>query len=126
MYAIGMPDPVLWGVMAALLVYIPYLGPLVGIVVVTFVALLTLELKMALLAPLLYLGIEILQGQFLTPLILGARFEMNPVAIFVWLILWGAIWGVIGAIMAVPLLTILKILCDRIEPLKPVSEFLSD
>lgn len=126
MYLIGMPDPLLWGVMAALLIYVPYLGPLVGISIVTIVALFTLDLKMAVLAPAIYLSIEVLQGQFLTPMILGARFAMNPVAIFVWLILWTAIWGVVGAVMAVPLLTILKILSDRIEALRPVSEFLSD
>ncbi len=126
MYLIGMPDPMLWGVMAAFLVYVPYLGPLVGISIVTAVALFTLELKLALLAPAIYLGVEILQGQFLTPMILGARFKMNPVAIFAWLILWGAIWGVIGAIMAVPLLAIFKILCGRIQRLKPLSEFLSE
>jgi predicted PurR-regulated permease PerM len=126
MYLIGMPDPVLWGVMAALLIYVPYLGPLVGISIVSVVALVTLDLKMALLAPVIYFSVETLQGQFLTPMILGARFAMNPVAIFVWLILWASIWGVLGAVMAVPLLTILKILSDRIAALKPVSEFLSD
>ncbi len=125
MYLIGMPDAVLWGVMAALLIYVPYLGPLVGISIVTLVALFTLDLKMALLAPAIYLGIEVLQGQFLTPMILGARFEMNPVAIFVWLIVWGALWGVVGAVMAVPMLTVVKILSDRVASLKPVSEFLS-
>lgn len=126
MHLIGMPDPLLWGFMAALLIYIPYLGPLVGIFVVTVVALVTLDLKMALLAPAIYFSIETLQGQFLTPMILGARFAMNPVAIFVWLILWAAIWGVLGAVMAVPLLAILKILSDRIGSLRPVSELLSD
>jgi predicted PurR-regulated permease PerM len=127
LYLIGMPDPVLWGVMAAFLIYVPYLGPLVGISIVTVVALLSIpNLTLALLAPVIYLSVEILQGQFLTPMILGARFEMNPVVIFVSLITWGAIWGVVGAIMAVPLLTIFKILCDRIEPLGPVAVFLSD
>jgi predicted PurR-regulated permease PerM len=127
MYLIGMPDPLLWGTMAAFLVFIPYLGPLVGIVIVTIVALLAVnDIAAALLAPLIYLVITTIQGQFLTPMILGARFAMNPVAIFVWLILWGVLWGVIGAIMAVPMLTILKILSDRIDTLRPLSEFLSD
>ncbi len=126
MYLIGMPDPLLWGAMAALLVYVPYLGPLVGIAIVTVVAFFTLSFKMALLAPLIYLSIEVLQGQFLTPMILGARFAMNPVAIFVWLIIWGSLWGVVGAIIAVPLLAVFRILCDRIASLRPVGEFLSD
>ncbi len=126
MYLIGMPDPLLWGALAALLVYVPYLGPLVGIATVTVVALFTLDVRTALLAPAIYLSIEVLQGQFLTPMILGARFEMNPVVIFIWLIMMGSIWGIAGAIIAVPLLAIFRILCERITSLRPIAVFLSD
>lgn len=126
MYLIGMPDPVLWGVMAGLLIYIPYLGPLVGISVVAIVAVVTLDnIQIALLAPVVYLSIEIVQGQFVTPMVLGARFSMNPVVIFIWLMFWGWLWGIVGALIAVPLLTVFKILCDQIEPLHPVGDFLS-
>lgn len=126
MKLIGLPDPVLWGVMAAFLVFIPYLGPLVGILVVTVVALLTLDdIMVALLAPLAYFVVTSIQGQFVTPLVLGVRFRMHPVIILTWLIFWGGIWGIVGAVLAVPMLTIFKILSDHIAPLRPVSRFLS-
>ena len=125
MYLIGMPNPVLWGVMAGLLVFLPYLGPLTGIAVVTLVALLTFDsLARALLAPAIYFALETIQGQIVTPMILGLRLALNPVAIFVWLIFWGWMWGIAGVLLAVPMLTVFKILCDHVRPLAPVGEFL--
>jgi predicted PurR-regulated permease PerM len=125
MYLIGMPNPLLWGVMAGFLVFLPYVGPLIGISVVTIVAFLTFDsLGRILLAPAIYLALETIQGQIVTPMVLGLRFTLNPVAIFVWLIFWGWMWGIVGAILAFPMLTIFKILCDHIQPLAPVGEFL--
>ncbi len=127
LHLVGMPDPVLWGIIAALLIYIPYLGPLVGISIVTIVALGTIDdTHKAVLAPIIYLAIELIQSQLVTPMVLGARFSMNPVVIFVWLIFWGWLWGIVGALIAVPMLTIFKIFCDHIEPLQSLGEFLSD
>ena len=125
MYMLGMPNPVLWGGMSTLLIYIPYLGPLVGIVVVAVVALLTFEnVGQALLPPALYFIIDTLQGQIITPFVLGNRFALNPVIIFIWLIFWGWVWGISGALIAVPLLMLFKILCDHVEALGPVGKFL--
>jgi predicted PurR-regulated permease PerM len=127
LHLVGMPDPVLWGIIAALLIYIPYLGPLVGISLVAIVALGTIDdTQKAVLAPIIYLSIELIQSQLVTPMVLGARFSMNPVVIFVWLIFWGWLWGIVGALIAVPMLTIVKIFCDHIEPLQSLGEFLSD
>lgn len=125
MYLVGMPNPVLWGVMAGFLVFIPYLGPLIGMSIVTFVALLTFDsIERTLLVPAIYLSLETLQGQILTPMVLGFRLALNPVAIFIWLIFWGWIWGITGALLAVPMLTVFKIFCDSIKSLAPVGEFL--
>jgi predicted PurR-regulated permease PerM len=125
MYLVGMPNPVLWGVMAGFLVFIPYLGPLIGVSIVTFVALLTFDsIERILLVPAIYLSLETLQGQVLTPMVLGFRLALNPVAIFIWLIFWGWIWGITGALLAVPMLTVFKIFCDSIKSLAPVGEFL--
>ncbi len=125
MYFIGMPNPLLWGVMAGLLVFLPYIGALIGISVVTIVAFLTFDsLGRILLAPAIYIALETIQGQFVTPLVLGFRFTLNPVAIFVWFIFWGWMWGILGAILAFPMLMIFKIFCDHIHPLAPVGEFL--
>jgi predicted PurR-regulated permease PerM len=125
MYLIGMPNPLLWGVMSGLLVFLPYIGPLIGISVVTIVAFLTFDgLAHILLAPAIYIALETIQGQIVTPLVLGLRFTLNPVAIFVWLIFWGWMWGIIGAILAFPMLMIFKIFCDHFQPLASVGEFL--
>jgi predicted PurR-regulated permease PerM len=125
MYLIGMPNPLLWGVMAGFLVYLPYIGPLIGITIVTIVAFLTFDsLGRILLAPAIYIGLETIQGQIVTPMVLGLRFTLNPVAIFVWLIFWGWMWGIVGAMLAFPMLTIFKIFCDHIQPLAPLGEFL--
>lgn len=125
MYLIGMPNPLLWGVMAGFLVFLPYIGPLIGISIVTIVAFLTFDsLGRILLAPAIYIALETIQGQIVTPMVLGLRFTLNPVAIFVWLIFWGWMWGLVGAMLAFPMLTIFKILCDHFQPLAPVGEFL--
>jgi predicted PurR-regulated permease PerM len=125
MYLIGMPNSVLWGVMAGFLVFLPYLGPLIGIAIVTLVASLTFDgLGRIVLAPAIYLALEAIQGQIITPIVLGLRLALNPVAIFVWLIFWGWMWGIVGALLAVPMLTVFKILCDHIPRLAPIGEFL--
>jgi predicted PurR-regulated permease PerM len=125
MYLIGMPNPLLWGVMAGFLVFLPYIGPLIGISVVTIVAFLTFDsLARILAAPVVYIALESIQGLIITPMVLGLRFTLNPVVIFMWLIFWGWMWGIVGAILAFPMLTIFKILCDHIEPLSPIGEFL--
>ncbi|HYA91122.1 MAG TPA: AI-2E family transporter, partial [Thermodesulfobacteriota bacterium] len=125
MYFIGLPNPVLWGVMAGFLVFLPYIGPLIGISVVTVVAFLTFDsVGRVLLAPAIYIALETIQGQIVTPMLLGLRFTLNPVVIFVWLIFWGWMWGIVGAMLAFPMLAIFKILCDHIEPLAPIGEFL--
>jgi predicted PurR-regulated permease PerM len=125
MYLIGLPNALLWGVMAGFLVFLPYIGPLIGIAIVTIVAFLTFDsLGRILLAPAIYMALETIQGQIVTPMVLGLRFTLNPVVIFIWLIFWGWMWGIVGAILAFPMLTIFKILCDHIQPLAPVGEFL--
>jgi predicted PurR-regulated permease PerM len=125
MYLIGLPNPLLWGVMAGFLVFLPYIGPLIGISIVTLVAFLTFpNFGRILLAPGIYIALEIIQGQIVTPMVLGLRFTLNPVAIFIWLIFWAWMWGIVGAMLAFPMLTTFKILCDHIRPLAPIGEFL--
>ena len=75
-------------------------------------------------APAIYFFLAVLEGNFITPLALGRSLALNPVVIFIWLIFWGWIWGIIGAVLAVPLLAILKIICDHFKPLAAFSEFL--
>jgi predicted PurR-regulated permease PerM len=125
MFIMRMPNPVLWGVMAGLLEFIPYLGPALGIGVVAVVAIFTFDsVGYALLVPAVYLCLTIIQANFIFPMVLGRRLTLNPVIIFIGLIFWGWIWGIVGVLLAVPILMIFKILCDHIELLSPIGEFL--
>lgn len=127
LFFIGMPNALLWGVMVALLNFIPYLGATVGITIVTIVAFLTFpNVQHALLAPGIYLTCAIFEGNFLTPIIMGKRLTLNPVVVFISLIFWGWMWGIIGAFLAVPMVAVFKIFCDHIEPLAAVGEFLGE
>ena len=122
----GMPNPLLWGVMVAFLNFIPYVGGLVGVVVIGLAALLTFPtFGEALVPPLWYAALNGLEGMVVTPLLLGRRFSLSPVAVFIWLLLWGSLWGVPGALIAVPMLVGLRILCENIRPLAPLGEFLA-
>jgi len=125
MYALGMPSPFLWGLVAGLLNFIMYLGPVVGITVIALVAVTSFgSVTDAILPPLAYFVINGIEGNFVTPFILGRRLVMNPIVIFLALLFWGWLWGVPGALIAVPIVVILKIICDNTETLKPVGEFL--
>lgn len=126
MYLLNMPNPVLWGVTAGVLNFIPYLGPLVTLTVLSAAAVLTFDtLGEAVVRPAAFFALTTLEGQLITPLILGRRLTLNPIVIFISLIFWGWMWGIIGALVAVPLTMIIRILCDAIPPLKPVGELLS-
>jgi len=111
--------------MAGFLHFIPFLGALIGISMVTMVALVTLESMTTIaLVPVAYLSLNLLEEYLILPLVMGRRLLLNPVVVFLWLIFWGWLWGIPGALMAVPLLAILKIVCDSVKPLSAVAEFL--
>jgi predicted PurR-regulated permease PerM len=125
MYLCGLGDPLLWGTTAFLLNYIPILGPLFGVCIFVLVGMLSFEsLWWALLPPALYFGIHLIEGESLTPMLLARRFTLNPVLIILSLVFWFWMWGVLGAILAVPMLAILKIISDRLRPLKALGHFL--
>lgn len=125
MWLVGMPNPVLWGVMAGVFNFVPYLGAIVGVGVVTLVALITFDtLSPVLVASGAYLLLTVIEGNIVTPLVLGRRLTLNPVVVFVSLIFWGWIWGVPGAFLAVPLAVALKIVCDRVPGLTAIGGLL--
>jgi len=126
MQLLGMPNALLWGVMVALFNYVPYIGPAVSGTVLTVVAFLTFDDPGdVVLVPIVYFTLETIEGQFITPILTGRSLTLNPVMIFLSMLLWGWIWGVIGALMAVPILMTFKIFCDHIESLDGIGEFLS-
>ena len=126
LWAIGIPNPLLWGVMIAIFNYVPYIGAATAIGVLTLIALVTFShIGMILLVPGVVLAVAILEGQFVTPHVVGRRLVLSPVAVFIALVVSGWIWGIAGAIMAVPLLASFKIMCEEIEALNPIAEFLT-
>lgn len=126
LYFMGVPNPVMWGMLIALLNFVPYFGPVAGIVLLTAVGLLTFDtLWQAVLPPGWYLLLHALEANLITPVLLGRRFTLNPVVIFVSLIFWTWLWGVPGALLSVPILVSVKVVCDRVPAMSNVSELLT-
>jgi predicted PurR-regulated permease PerM len=120
-WVIGLPNPLLWGVLATLLNYVPYLGPAVVIGTLAIVGLLLYPtLEEAAVAPLFYLGLVTIEGQFITPTLMGRRLEINPFAVFLAIAFCTWFWGPVGAFLAVPLLMALSVaLQNSFEEEKP-------
>ncbi len=126
MFALGVPDAALWAVVATVMNFIPYLGPALGIGIIAFVSFATFHATLhALMPPLAVLALVTLEGQFLTPIIVGRRLELNAVAIFIAVAFWGWLWGIFGAFLAVPILVTTKVLCDHVTSLHDLGAFLS-
>jgi predicted PurR-regulated permease PerM len=124
-YLCGLSDPILWGSLAFALNYVPILGPLCGVVILFLASLLTFGTLWQALQPAgIYLGIHLLEGEIVTPMLLARRFILNPVLVIVSLVFWYWMWGIAGALLAVPMLATLKIICDRIKPLMALGHFL--
>ena len=127
LYFLGVPNAAMWGLLAAILNFVPYFGPVVGIVLLSAVGLLTFDtLWKGLLPPAWYLLLHALEANLVTPVVLGRRFTLNPVVIFVSLIFWTWLWGLPGALLSVPILVSAKVICDRVPSLSPVSELLAN
>ena len=123
---LGMPDPLLLGIMAAALNFIPYAGCFLGCVITFLIGVVYLDSPaQAVMAPLIYLTINAIEGNVITPMVLGRSMKLNPVIVFTFIIFWGWVWGVGGVLIAVPLLGIIKIACDHTQTLKPVARILT-
>jgi predicted PurR-regulated permease PerM len=125
MWACGVANPLLWGAVAFVLNFVPILGPTIGIVIFLMASVLSLGVTWWSLLPVgLYFGIHLIEGEFATPMLLARRFTINPVALILALIFWYWMWGVPGAILAVPLLAMTKIVCDDLRPLRALGHLL--
>jgi predicted PurR-regulated permease PerM len=121
------PNAMMWGVMAALLNYIPYFGPIVGIILVGIVSFFTGDsITKEALPVCWYLAAHVLESDVITPILLGRRFTIHPVMILISLIFWTWIWGVLGALLAVPFLTAAKVISERAPSLWFLSELLTN
>lgn len=122
----GLPDPLLWGTVAFLLNYVPILGPTAGVILFLAAGLLSDgPLWAAFLPAGLYLLIHVLEGETVTPLLLASRFTVNPVLVVLGVVFWYWMWGVCGAILSTPMLAMTKIVCDRVDYLKPFGHFMA-
>jgi predicted PurR-regulated permease PerM len=112
-------------VVAAILHFVPYLGGLVGVGLVGLASLVTFpDLGHALLPPAIYFGLGALEGNFVSPMLLGKTFRLSPLVIFVWLLFLGWLWGLPGAVLAVPMLMFVKVVADKSPSLAPLASML--
>ena len=113
-------DALLWGTLAALLNFIPYVGPLSGVALLAVVGVVAFDQPAQMLVPpALYLALHVAESQFVTPIILGRRMAISPLVMLLWLMLWGFLWGVAGLLLAVPMLASIKIVAERVPGWQP-------
>jgi predicted PurR-regulated permease PerM len=124
---VGLERAIVWGLAAGIFNSIPYFGPFLvaaGISVVAFLQFGSIEI--AIYIALIAIVITTLEGFLLTPWLMGRTLGVNGVALFVGLMVWAWIWGIWGMLLAVPMMVIIKAICDRIEDLHPIAELLGD
>lgn len=126
MFLMGMPNPVLFGVMAFCLNFVPYLGALVGSVLAAAIGLVTFDhASTAALTGLVYLGLTATEGQFVTPYAVGRSLKLNPVVVFLAVAFWGWAWSVIGMVIAVPVLIALRAFGEHVPSMQGMGLFLA-
>jgi predicted PurR-regulated permease PerM len=124
-WAAGVPNWPLWGALAAVLNFIPYLGPIVTATVIALASFSSFpETSRALIGPALFVLIHLTESNFVTPTLLGRRLPVNTLTIFIGLLFFAWMWGIPGAVIAVPLTVVLKIACDHLPAMSTVGEWL--
>ncbi|HEY7873358.1 MAG TPA: AI-2E family transporter [Rudaea sp.] len=127
MFLLGVPNPLLWGVVAAVLNFAPYVGPAMTGIGLLLVGITTFDtLGHALAVPGAFFALAIVEGQLVTPTIIGRRLSLDPAVVFVWLLLWGSLWGIVGILLAGPLIACFRIVCQHVEALKSVGILIGD
>jgi predicted PurR-regulated permease PerM len=125
LWLLGMPDPLLWSVLAFCFEFIPFLGGALMVAMLTIVAFTRFDgLGHILAVPGSYLAISTLQNNVVSPLVYGRRLRLNPVAVLVGVLFWWALWGIPGAFLAVPIIATVKVIGDRVPRLRGLGEFL--
>lgn len=127
LWAMGLQQALLWGLLAGIFNSIPYYGPLLvtaGLSVVGYLQFGTIGMTAAVAG--VSLLITTLEGSLLTPMLMGRASSMNQVAVFAGLLFWSWVWGIWGMLLAVPMMMVVKVICDHVEPLQPVGHLLGD
>ena len=126
MWLLGVPNPLLFGVIGFIFNFVPYLGSVAGVTIAAIVGVITFDhIGHALLPAAAYLALTAIEGQFVTPYFVGRRLEVNTVVIFLAIAFWAWLWSVMGMLVAVPLLVALRALCEHVPQLEQVGNFLS-
>jgi len=124
---LGLPNPVLWGALAATLNFAPYVGPATTGLALLVAGLTTFDsIGHALAAPGCFFLLAFVEGQLITPTIIGRRFALDPTVVFVWLLLWGWLWGIVGILLAGPLLACFRIVCQHVAGLHTIYVLIGD
>ena len=127
LWLLGIPDPALWGALAAVLRYIPYLGVVITVTLLAIVSAVSFgDGLIVIAAPLGYALFTAVVGQFVDPFVHGVRFKLNPIVVFLWIFFWGWLWGAPGVLLAVPLLTLFQVVCQHVDRLSPVASIIGD
>lgn len=127
MWALGMPDPVLFGLAAFLLNYIPYIGAMAGVGISFLVALVTFDSATAAILPAFtYWALTSFEGQFVTPVMVGRRLRLNAVVVFVSFALWAWLWSFMGMLLSTPMLLTMKVVSDHVPGMSGFGKFLAD
>jgi predicted PurR-regulated permease PerM len=127
MWALRIPNPVLWGVMATTLNYVPHVGAFICMIVLFFVGAVTHEsLSYGGVVAGCFALITFIESYFITPMTLSKSLQLSPLAVILSVLFWGWLWGIPGGLMAAPLLAVAKIICDQFEVTKPLGVFLGE
>ncbi len=127
MSLLGVPNALMWGALAGVLNFAPYVGPTLTIITLSVVGLATFpSLGHALALPGVFFLMAVIEGQLITPYVIGRRLAINPVIVFVWLLVWGSLWGILGILLAGPLLACFRILCQHLPSLQAMSVLMGD
>lgn len=125
MQLLGMPNPLLWGAVAMLLNYIPYLGPTISLTVLSMAAVVAFDdFSRVWPVPVVFLALVLLEGQLIQPIVVGRSLRLNPVMVFLSFLLLGWLWGIAGMFIAVPILVTLKVICDHVGRFATLGEYL--
>lgn len=122
---LAIPEALMWGTLAALLNYAPYVGPLIGIMAMLLMGFVHFDTPLEALLPAgIYLLLHTIEGQFITPILLGRRMALSPLVLILGLMVFGWLWGIIGLLLAVPLLACTKVVLERVDGLEPWARLL--
>lgn len=125
LWLMGVPNPAVWGLMTTVFNYVPFVGQGIAGLIIGMVALLSFDsIGYALLVPIVFYAIAAVEGNLITPSLLGRQMSLNPILVLLFLLWWGWMWGIAGAALAVPILATLKIGCDHFECTRPAGTLL--